>query len=75
MKKQIKVVYNHCATRTKVADITDIKIETENAYHEQGYQGQEGGIIITDQLEVVRVDAVEVASIEALKKSLILTGI
>ena len=32
----------------------------------------EGGIIVTDQLEVVGVDAVEVAFIEAIQKSLML---
>ena len=36
---------------------------------------QEGGITVNDQLEVVGVDAVEVAFIDALQKTLILTGI
>ena len=36
---------------------------------------QEEGIIVMDQLKVVGVDTVEVTFIEALKKSLILTGI
>ena len=35
---------------------------------------QEGGIIVTDQLEVVGVDAIEEAFIEALQRSIILTG-
>ena len=43
--------------------------------HTMDKDTQEEGTIVTDQLEVVRVDAVEVTFIEALQKSLILTGI
>ena len=68
-------MYDHCATtsETKVDGISDIKIETKNAFC--GHDTQQGSIIVTDQLEVVGEDAVEVAFIEALQKSLILTGI
>ena len=60
MKKQIKAIYDHCTTsETKVYDISDIKTETENAYYGQRYPGGKG----------------EVGFIEALQKSLILTGI
>ena len=43
--------------------------------HTMDKDTQEGDIIVTEKLEVVGVDAVEVASIEALQKSLILTRI
>ena len=41
MKKQVKAIYDHCAatSETKVDDISDIKIETENVYFGQGYPG------------------------------------
>ena len=41
IKKQIKAIYDHCTTtsETKVDDISDIKIETENAYYGQGIPG------------------------------------
>ena len=39
MKKQIKAIYDHCATSSeiKVDNISDIKTEIENAFHGQGY--------------------------------------
>ena len=43
--------------------------------HTMDKDTQEKGIIVTDKLEVVGVDAVEATFIEALQKSLILTGI
>ena len=43
MKKQIKAIYNHCATtsETKVDDISIIKIEIKDPFCGQGYPGGE----------------------------------
>ena len=58
-------------TKLMIAEILRSKLRM----HTMDKDTQEEGIIVTDQLEVVGVDTVEVTFIEALQKSLILTGI